>query len=324
MHRPAHWLVFGTVFVMLLCLFAALPGCGSDSSSPGSITNDDPPIVTDGWVIDHTATHLASIPPDAIEQAKNTLHIAYQHTSHGSQLITGMSCLKTYPAFGDTFAWDDSGREPNALDLDDGGIPGCADLSQGDVIDAHGVTPWVTATRTLLDNDANAHVNVIVWSWCSIDGHDAQRYVDNMEILVSEYPDVLFVFMTGHAQGQSEDLAVNSVHYNNELIRAHCEANDRWLYDFADVEACNPDGEYFWDLEMQDNLSYDGGNWAVEWCAANPGSELTMLTTGDGVADYDGCSDCAHSNSPAQANLNCVLKGQAAWNLWARLAGWQP
>lgn len=49
------------------------------------------------------------------------------------------------------------------------------------------MTPWVTQTRTLLDNASNAHINVVVWSWCSINGHDAQRYVDNMETLISEY-----------------------------------------------------------------------------------------------------------------------------------------
>ena len=317
---------------LLLCLLVLLPACDSDSGSPDPIVNEDPdpdpeedpPVVTDGWVIDHTATHLASIPADAIEQVKNTLHIAYQHTSHGSQLITGMNCLENYPDYAGVYSRDDSGQDANAVDLDDYGIPGCPDLSQGDSIDEHGVTPWVTATRALLDNPANAHVNVIVWSWCSINGHDAQRYVDNMEILVAEYPAVHFVFMTGHSEGQGEDLTVNSVHYNNELIRAHCEANNRWLFDFADIEAYDPDGTYFWDRAMSDNLNYDGGNWGVEWCAANPDHELTKLTTGAGVDDYSGCSGCAHSDSPSQANLNCVLKGRAAWHLWARLAGWEP
>ena len=123
------------------------------------------------------------------------------------------------------------------------GIPGeKPDLSQGDFIGGNGVTPWATATRTLLDNSANSHINVIMWSWCSIDGHNAQRYVDNMELLVSEYPAVTFVFMTGHAQGQGENLyddpqsnGDGHVHYNNELIRQHCIDNERLLFDFADI-----------------------------------------------------------------------------------------
>jgi len=275
-------------------------------------------------LIDHTCTDLNSVPGPWITQAAADLHIAYNHTSHGSQIISGMNALEIFPAYGSTYEWSDDGS--SGLDLDDGGIPcGVSDLSQGDYIDEHGVTPWVTCSRAFLDLPGNEHINVIMWSWCSIDGHDAQRYVDNMEILVSEYPDVGIVFMTGHAQGQGEDMTPGSVHYNNELIRQHCQSNGRILFDFADIEAYDPDWAYYWDLNLWDNLDYDVGNWAQEWITVNPGSELDQLTTGDGVPDYAGCGSCAHSDSPSDARLNCVLKGRAAWWMYATLAGWgQP
>ncbi|MBN1126184.1 MAG: hypothetical protein JXA82_14340 [Sedimentisphaerales bacterium] len=282
-------------------------------------------LLAEPILIDHTAfTLFQGIPDYWIEQIRSNLRIAYQHTSHGSQLITGMNALERFPAFGDRFEWSDSGAA-GALDLDDEGIPGIPDLSQGDYIDEHGVTPWVTATRNLLDDPANSHVNVIVWSWCNIGGHNIDRYLTNIEILIAEYPDVHFVFMTGHANGGGEG---DSSDARNQIIRQHCLENNRILFDFADIENYDPDGNYFLDKLLQDDLDYDAdgdgtheSNWALEYLNRHDNALLYRLVWGtDG---YSGCSSCAHSDGPENAaRLNCVLKGMATWVLWARLAGW--
>ena len=298
------------------------PGGGDNTVPGGSVGSEQSGRI----LVDHSCRDITAIPESAVLNAKNTLNIAYSHTSHGSQLITGMNALEAYPSFSGRYSWSESG-ESGSLKLNDYAISGPPDLSQGDYIDGNGVTPWVTATRSFLDDPANSDVNTVVWSWCSINGHNARRYLDNMELLIGEYPGVQFVFMTGHAEGQGETGTVDAdgngnVHYNNQLIRAHCAEYKRILYDFADIEAWDPDNNYYWDMAMSDNLDYSGGNWAVQWIAANQGSLLEKLTTGSGVDGYGGCSGTAHSDSPAEANLNGVLKGCAAWCLWARLAGW--
>ena len=293
-----------------------------------------------GVLIDHSSSDLGVIPDNWIKKAQSDLHIVYHHTSHGSQLITGMNALKEFPDYPSMkYDWkDNSIGDSLSLSLDD--ISG-NDLSRGDGDDDdNGIANWAEDTAAFLESTANYHVNVIMWSWCSIAGHNIQRYLDSMEWLIDQYSEggsrprasahpVQFVFMTGHAEGDGENGARSDA--QNRLIRAHCAAHDRILFDFADLENYDPDNNYFLDKYVTDALYYDSNgdgnqdaNWAEEYITRHDGSELDKLTTGDGVSLYNGCAACAHSEGPNHlARLNCVLKGRAAWHLFARLAGWQ-
>ena len=50
--------------------------------------------------------------------------------------------------------------------------------------------------------------------------------------------------------------------------QAHIIANNKVLFDFADIERYNPDGVDFLGLGADDNCDYNGGNWANEWCTS--------------------------------------------------------
>ncbi len=293
-----------------------------------------------GFVVGHTHTDLSNIPDEWITQAKSDLHIAYNHTSHGSQLITGMNALQSFPSFGTKYAWtDDSQGDVGSLSLDDRGIPGTADLSQGDNdYDGNGIADWAEDTYAFLNDSNNNHINVIIWSWCNIAGHDIQLYLDSMEWLIAQFGEggahpraadhpVEFVFMTAHANGGGEG---DSSDVANNQIRAHVAAHNRILFDFSDIENYDPDENYYLDKLLQDDLDYDSdgnnsrdANWASEYLARHDDGELDQLTTGNNVAGYGGTGSCAHSDGPNnEARLNCVLKSRAAWYLFARLAGW--
>jgi hypothetical protein len=253
-------------------------------------------------IVDHTCTNLSLIPHDTIEEAKAFLHIAYGHTSHGSQLTNGMSGLADWK--GDLYAWNEGGTG-GALDLDDNFVDG--DLGNPDF------TTWADRTRTYLDNPLNADVNVVMWSWCGqvsgASANDINTYLSLMSQLEHDYPQITFVYMTGHLDGRGLE---GILHQRNEQIRAYCRQNNKFLYDFADIESYDPDGNYFGDLYPDDNCDYDGdgslprtetGNWAIEWQNAHT----------EGI-DWYNCGS-AHSQP-----LNANLKAYAAWWLWVSIA----
>jgi hypothetical protein len=271
-------------------------------------------------IIDHTCRDIRRIPESAIIAAKNNLHIAYGHTSHGSQLVTGMDGLVSfmnglgYPE--NLYAFNEGGIG-GALDLRDQPFSGASDLGNPDF------TAWVTATRNYLNDPANADVNVVIWSWCGQvgdapddvfynmdDPNNDINYLKNMSQLEEEFPDVMFVYMTGHLDGTWADGTLN---VRNEVIRNYCKANGKILYDFADIESYDPDGlTNYMLLGADDSCEYDSDNdgvrdrnWAVDWQSSHI----------EGVDWY--LCDSAHSQP-----LNANLKAYAAWWLWARLAGW--
>lgn len=315
--------------ILSVLFLASFPVCRlgtNPQNSPG------PDEESPSAIIDHNNTNASIIPDEYITSAKNNLHIAYQHTSHGSQIISGMDTLMNYSGFEDRYEWSDNGSSGLDLDYYDPIMSGYHDLSTEDSEDANGNTPWANATRTFLNNAANYHINVVMWSWCNINGHNINRYITNMERLISEYGvggtnsraashPVKFVFMTGHTGGQGE---AGFIAQAAENIRNHCITHNRWLIDYYDIECYDPDGNYYGNQAITDNLNYDGGNWAVEYLAAHDGSILDILTMGDG-GSFNGCVSCAHSaagDGHRESTLNCVLKAQAAWHLFARIAGW--
>ncbi|MDY6881528.1 MAG: dockerin type I repeat-containing protein [Thermodesulfobacteriota bacterium] len=242
-------------------------------------------------IIDHRHTDINQVPPSWIEVAKGTFRIAYGHTSHGSQIVTGMGLLRG--ASGSLYWFDHDGTE--------GGLSLHDRVPAGDLGNPDRVT-WAARTRELLDASGNDR-NMIMWSWCGqVNGseEDINTYLDLMNQLEIDYPNVTFIYMTGHLDGTGE---TGNVHIRNNQIRDYCTTNDKVLFDFADIESYDPDGNYFLDRGADDECNYDGGNWADEWCAAHPG-------------ECESCS-CAHSRC-----LNCQQKGKAFWWMMARLAGW--
>jgi len=78
-----------------------------------------------------------------------------------------------------------------------------------------------------------------------------------MNDLERDFPDVHFVYMTGHLDGTG---LTGNLHLRNEQIRNYCRENKKILYDFADIECYNPDGTYFGSRKPDDACAYDTNN----------------------------------------------------------------
>ena len=250
-------------------------------------------------IIDHTCTDIAKVPADFIGKAKTAFKAAYGHTSHGSQIVSGMRALaQSNP---NLFGFDPEGNG-QSLSLHDREPEG--DLGNPDR------TTWAQRTRDFLKGPGKER-NLVMWSWCGQVGgaseKDIATYLDLMSVLEKEFPNVKFVYMTGHLDGSGKE---GNLNLRNEQIRNYCRKNGKILFDFADIESFDPDGRInFMEANADDGCNYRAngvsGNWAKEWLAKNPAHGIALP------------SSAAHTEP-----LNAALKGRAFWWMIARLAGW--
>jgi hypothetical protein len=272
-------------------------------------------------IIDHTCTDIAQIPESWIRVARNTIKLTYGHTSHGSQLVTGMDVLfdsfPTYRFLNDHYYYLEGGGSP----APDTVLSFWDYVPSGDL----GAPSWVTwsyRTDSLLANTGGVYAhyphyrNLVMWSWCgeaswATGGIIDTCYLGHMSQLEAKYPAITFIYMTSHLDGSG---AAGNLNLRNEQIRAYCRNNNKVLFDFADIESYDPNGLVnYMPLNCTDACNYDSSgttvNWAASWIARNPNHELSRLA--------NACGGCAHSE-----RLNCVLKGRAFWWMMGRIAGW--
>ena len=247
-------------------------------------------------IIDHNSTDISMIPERWVNKARKQFRVWYGHTSHGSQITSGMKAMNE-----GVFRFNTTGKNDALSYQETGGDLG----HRGDL-------RWMKKTKGHLDRSGN-DTNVVMWSWCGGCSDNTEkginRYLQAMTKLEAEYPNVIFIYMTGHLDGSGVNGNLNK---RNNQIRNYVRMNKKVLFDFADIESFDPDGNSFLQLHANDGCFYDRNgdgrrkdNWCEEWVDNNPNHGIPLPT------------HAAHTHP-----LNGALKGRAFWWMMARLAGW--
>ena len=274
---------------------------------------------------------LRKIPQIYIDKAREELHVAYQHTSHGTHVSYGLFGLPDYKdGDAELFGITNNNQQENKLDFHDNAMASFAAAVEDASDLSRNETAFIQATRNFLDAPANSAINVVMWSWCNIAGHDvAGNYLPGMQTLIDEYgkggskvgsgdgmraEPVDFIFMTGHANVNS-NIGDGYPKNQADLITNFCGQHKYYCLDYYGIDSHDMLDNYWEDVGDDGNSAEYGGNFYLDF--QQEGSL--------GANYYENKNSPGGSVTFGQHNSQHITANRKAYAMWwilARIAGW--
>ncbi|WP_437722178.1 hypothetical protein [Sorangium sp. So ce861] len=265
-------------------------GGGGASTASGGDPDPDP---ADARTFDHRHAALDGIPASCIDALKSGDFVFhYAHRSHGSQIIVGAESIEANsPVHGFEAEYCGVPAETGVFRMWDGMIDN--NLVVGEQYWAS--EAGVDEVRAILGG--HPEIRYSMWAWSSEIAEqteqDVQRYLDVLDALGQEFPEVTFIYMTG--PGDAEYSGVNRAE-RNQQIRDFCRERGKILYDFEDLDV------------------HFGGE---RHTAVVDGVEIPMQHPRFNV-EASGNAEYEHTHTTQES---CEIKAMAFWRMMAELEG---
>jgi hypothetical protein len=200
--------------------------------------------VSQAQIVDHNHVDAMATAPQWMMDAIGLQKWFFTHASVGSNMLSGLNDLRTADSTRYQLVVSSVGY--NSGEQRASNPP--ATTADGTVYECPRGNPGWSAKYTIFDNSVQVSgwhddkVHAAMDKLCYIDQNaDVSDYLSMMTALESAYPQTVMVYTTMPLMTSEDSNNVLRNQYN-DAVRAHCAANNKLLFDIADMEAHDPGG----------------------------------------------------------------------------------